>query len=124
MSRRRGRPARLDSAEGSTGKARSPEVLHRPLPGPLGGGDAVVPVGFPVRGGVELVEGFDDELVGTQDADPLAVAWVELDPAANAAGGPRLSRAGSRITAWVIPTNEELMIARHTRTLVATGAPR
>ena len=54
-----------------------------------------------------------------------AATWlgVELDPTANTAGGPRLSTAGSRVTAWVIPTNEELMIARHTRTLVATGAP-
>ena len=40
---------------------------------------------------------------------------VEIDPAANAAGHPRISAAGSRIPAWVIPTNEELMIARHTR---------
>jgi acetate kinase len=55
-----------------------------------------------------------------------AAAWlgVELDPAANAAGGPRLSTADSRVSAWVIPTNEELMIARHTRTLVAAGASR
>ena len=47
-------------------------------------------------------------------------AWlgVELDPAANAAGGPRLSMADSRVAAWVIPTNEELMIARHTRRLL------
>ncbi|MGZ8819302.1 MAG: acetate kinase, partial [Mycobacterium sp.] len=42
---------------------------------------------------------------------------VELDTAANAAGGPRISTASSRIAAWVIPTNEELMIARHTRSL-------
>ncbi|MFZ2297214.1 MAG: hypothetical protein WAV91_03070, partial [Aquabacterium sp.] len=27
----------------------------------------------------------------------------------------RISRADSRISVWVIPTNEELMIARHTR---------
>ena len=49
-----------------------------------------------------------------------AAAWlgVELDPAANAAGGPRLSTADSRVAAWVIPTNEELMIARHTRRLL------
>lgn len=47
-------------------------------------------------------------------------AWlgVELDAAANDAGGPRISRAGSRVTAWVIPTNEELMIAEHTRRLL------
>jgi acetate kinase len=43
-------------------------------------------------------------------------AWlgVELDPAANAAGGPRICTPASRVSAWVIPTNEELMIARHT----------
>ena len=29
-------------------------------------------------------------------------------------GGPRISTAASRVSAWVIPTNEELMIARHT----------
>ena len=48
-----------------------------------------------------------------------AVAWLGLDfdAAANASGGPRLSSAGSRVAAWVIPTNEELMIARHTRAL-------
>ena len=50
-----------------------------------------------------------------------AAAWlgVELDPAANAAGGPRISAENSRIPAWVIPTNEELMIARHTRMSIA-----
>jgi acetate kinase len=39
---------------------------------------------------------------------------VELDEAANAAGVARITTAGSQITAWVIPTNEDLMIARHT----------
>ena len=44
-------------------------------------------------------------------------AWrgVQLDAAANRAGGPRISAGDSRTTAWVLPTNEELMIARHTR---------
>jgi acetate kinase len=44
-------------------------------------------------------------------------AWLglELDEAANEAGGPRLSSAASRVSAWAIPTDEELMIARHTR---------
>ena len=52
-------------------------------------------------------------------------AWLglELDRAANEKGGPRISAAGSRVVAWVIPTNEELMIAKHTQRLVArTGA--
>jgi acetate kinase len=47
-------------------------------------------------------------------------AWlgVALDPGANAAGGPRISAAGSAVSAWTIPTNEELMIARHTKALL------
>ena len=42
-------------------------------------------------------------------------AWLGfvLDPAANAAGGPLITSATSQVAAWVIPTNEELMIARH-----------
>jgi acetate kinase len=48
-------------------------------------------------------------------------AWlgVDLDAAANERGGPRISTAASRVSAWVIPTNEELMIARHTNRLIA-----
>jgi acetate kinase len=48
-------------------------------------------------------------------------AWlgVDLDAAANERGGPRISTAASRVSAWVIPTNEELMIARHARRLIA-----
>jgi acetate kinase len=43
-------------------------------------------------------------------------AWlgIALDPAANRAGGPRISADGSRIAVYAIPTDEELMIARHT----------
>jgi acetate kinase len=49
-----------------------------------------------------------------------ASAWlgVELDEAANRGRGPRLSKPGSKASAWVIPTNEELMIARHTQALL------
>jgi acetate kinase len=48
-------------------------------------------------------------------------AWlgVESDVAANERNAPRISSAGSRVSAWVIPTNEELMIARHTQHLLA-----
>jgi acetate kinase len=44
------------------------------------------------------------------------LAWLglELDEAANAANGPRISTAASRVSAFVIPTDEELMIALHT----------
>jgi acetate kinase len=55
-----------------------------------------------------------------------AAAWlgVELDESANAGHGPRISRPGSRVSAWVIPTNEELMIARHTLAVLAGRAMR
>jgi acetate kinase len=45
-----------------------------------------------------------------------ASAWlgIDLDNGANAKNGPRISAARSRVSAWVVPTNEELMIARHT----------
>ena len=43
---------------------------------------------------------------------------VEFNPVADKAGWPRISTSTSRVPAWVIPTNEELMIARHTRNLV------
>ncbi len=48
-------------------------------------------------------------------------AWLglDLDAAASAASGARISAPASRVSAWVIPTNEELMIARHTRALLA-----
>jgi len=49
-----------------------------------------------------------------------ASSWlgVELDPAANGQNEPRISTPRSRVSVWVIPTNEELMIARHTRSLL------
>jgi acetate kinase len=52
------------------------------------------------------------------------VAWlgIELDPAANASGGPLISRPDSRVPVYVVPTDEELMIARHTLALLAGGA--
>ncbi len=48
------------------------------------------------------------------------LAWlgVKLDEPANASGGPRISTPDSAVSVWVIPTNEELMIAQHTLALV------
>jgi acetate kinase len=47
-------------------------------------------------------------------------AWlgIELDEGTNAQRGPRISTPESKVSAWVIPTNEELMIARHTGRLL------
>jgi acetate kinase len=49
-----------------------------------------------------------------------ACAWlgIELDTAANDARHTCITRPGSVVSAWVIPTNEELMIARHTGLLL------
>jgi acetate kinase len=71
-----------------------------------------------------------DAIVFTAGAGPHAVAiragiclrasWlgVDLDPAANEAGGPRLTRPGSRVTAWVIPIDERLFVARRTLAMI------
>jgi len=54
-----------------------------------------------------------------------ACSWlgVELDTAANESRGPRISTRNSATSAWVIPTNEELMIARHTGSLLGLIQP-
>ncbi|MEQ9696104.1 acetate/propionate family kinase [Shimia sp. SDUM112013] len=50
----------------------------------------------------------------------LGCGWlgVDVDDAANAAGGPVISTADSRVTALVIPTNEEKVIAEQTAALL------
>jgi acetate kinase len=54
-----------------------------------------------------------------------AAQWLglEYDEKANAGGGPCISREGSRLRAWVIPTDEELMIALHTRQALSGQVP-
>ncbi len=63
--------------------------------------------------------------IGENDPDVRArvcehASWlgVELDPEANRDGGPRISASRSAVAVWVIPTNEELMIASHTRDVI------
>jgi acetate kinase len=53
-----------------------------------------------------------------------ASAWlgIRLATQANTRGGPRITTAASKVSAWVIPTNEELMIARHTGVLLGLVA--
>ena len=46
---------------------------------------------------------------------------IELDSSANAAGGTRITTPDSRVSAWVIPTDEELIIARHTVKLIGAA---
>ena len=53
-----------------------------------------------------------------------AVQWLgfEVDDAANAASKSRITKPASRVPAYVIATDEELMIARHTRDAVTPMA--
>jgi len=46
----------------------------------------------------------------------VQAAWlgIHFHEAANTAGGPRITTTGSGTSAWIIPTDEDLMIARHT----------
>ena len=76
----------------------------------MGGLDALVFTG-----------GIGEHAVPVRERVLRAATWlgIAFDPSANAANGPRLSSAGSRASAWAIPTDEELMIARHTLSLIA-----
>ena len=44
---------------------------------------------------------------------------LEIDQAANKAGGPQITKPDSKTSAWMIPTDEDLMIARHTWRLIS-----
>jgi acetate kinase len=70
-------------------------------------------------GGIDafvFTAGIGENASGIREAVIRRLSWLglELNPAANAAGGPRISRQGARVACYVVPTDEELMIARHT----------
>ena len=75
----------------------------------LGGVDAIV-----------FTAGIGENAAQIRERVCRDAAWLGLDfdAAANAAARPRISTASSRVTAWIVPTNEELMIARHTRSVL------
>ncbi|MFL6304314.1 MAG: acetate/propionate family kinase [Candidatus Sulfotelmatobacter sp.] len=54
-----------------------------------------------------------------------ACSWLglELDLTANTTGELRISTPRSKVSTWVVPTNEELMIARHTGSLLGLVTP-
>jgi len=79
----------------------------------LGGLDAVV-----FTGGI----GENSAAIRARVCRDAAWLGVALDAGANEAGGPRLSTDASPVAAWTLPTNEELMIARHTRRLLESVA--
>ena len=43
---------------------------------------------------------------------------VTTTDGANSRNGPRISTEDSKVSVWVIPTDEELMIARHTAAII------
>jgi acetate kinase len=77
--------------------------------------------------GIVFTAGIGENSAAIRERICLASAWLglDLDSEANGLGGPRISRPGSRVSAWVIPTNEELMIARHAAALLGleSGTP-
>jgi acetate kinase len=72
--------------------------------------------------GFVFTAGIGENAPSIREAVAKRLTWLglELDAEANAEGGRRISRAGSRVACYVIPTDEELMIARHTLTVLRT----
>jgi acetate kinase len=72
-----------------------------------------------VQGGIDglvFTAGIGERSAAIRERVCERAAWlgIELDPTANARGGPRISAAGSRVAVYAVPTDEEQMIARHT----------
>ncbi len=78
----------------------------------LGGLDALVFTG-----------GIGEHAAAVREQVCARCAWlgIALDAAANASDAQRINQPGSPTAVWVLPTNEELVIARHTRRLVLGG---
>ena len=64
--------------------------------------------------------GIGENSVGIRARISERLEWlgVSLDPADNARHALRISRSDSRIPVYVVPTDEELMIAQHTLSLL------
>jgi acetate kinase len=75
----------------------------------LGGLDAIV-----------FTAGIGENSAQVRAAVCEKLGWLglSLDATQNKTNGPRISAKDSRVSAWVIPTNEELMIAQHTQSLM------
>ena len=79
------------------------------MAGALGGLDALVFTG-----------GIGEHAAPVRAAIVRAAGWLglELDAAANDAHRTRITAAASAVPAYVIPTDEELIIARHARAVI------
>jgi acetate kinase len=78
----------------------------------LGGIDALV-----------FCAGIGERAAAVREAILKQAAWLgfDLDPEANSRNGPRITSAQSAASAWVIPTDEEQVIARHAWRLSRSG---
>jgi acetate kinase len=77
----------------------------------MGGADAIV-----FTGGI----GENATSLRAKILEPLAFLGAELDPVRNGSDAKEkiVTQDGARIAAWVVPTNEELMIAQKTKSIV------
>lgn len=71
--------------------------------------------------GVVFTAGIGEHAVMVRERIGTAIRWlgVEIDKKTNASSAITISTAGSSVPVFVIPTNEELVIARHTRRILA-----
>jgi acetate kinase len=79
----------------------------------LGGLDAIV-----FTAGI----GENSAMIRARIAETFAWLGATFDPIANRAGESVISQPDSKVALYVVPTNEELMIARHTISILATRA--
>lgn len=78
----------------------------------LGGLDALV-----FTGGI----GQNDATTRAEVAEACRWLGLDLDSARNSTGSTRISTDSSRVSIWVVPTDEERMIARHTASVLELG---
>jgi acetate kinase len=66
--------------------------------------------------GFVFTAGIGENALAIREAVAERLAWLgfDFDREANVGGKSLISRSGSRVACYVIPTDEELMIARHT----------
>lgn len=67
--------------------------------------------------------GIGEHAASVREAVCRGCDWlgVEVDEQANRGNQLRISLPSSRVSVWVIPTDEERMVARHTRRLLSSG---
>ncbi len=70
--------------------------------------------------GIVFTAGIGERSAEIRSRVSAGLAWLglDLDESANSRHGPEITKPGSRVNAWVIPTDEERMIAHHTRKLL------